>query len=100
MLQLIGWLGCLYLVVKGFELAGSQARGEPISTVHGIGASLAWLGAVVFALLIYGQGKAPLEAFNGPNPFRSPPSYEDTFGENVLATDPALDAARADLEGQ
>ena len=61
MLQIIGWLGCLYLVVKGFEIAGGpnfrNENGWPSSAAK-IAATIAWVGACVFALLLLLQGGA------------------------------------------
>jgi len=61
MLQLIGWLGCLYLVVKALELAASSSfRDENgnMKTTAMAAAVLAWFGAAGFALLFLGQGAA------------------------------------------
>lgn len=61
MLQLIGWLGCLYLVVKALEIAGNpQFRTEDGSLkATAMGAIiLAWLGAIIFALALAEQGSA------------------------------------------
>lgn len=55
MLQIIGWIACLYLVVKGFELlhAGkSLPKGELFAY---IGAFTSFAGAVLFLWMIHAQ---------------------------------------------
>lgn len=54
MLQIIGWLGCLYLVVKGLEIFAQKP--DDADTARVIAVTLSWLGAVAFAILIYMQG--------------------------------------------
>lgn len=67
MLQIIGWLGCLYLAIKGFEIAGGtnfrDLDGKPTAAAK-IAATIAWIGAFVFALLLLAQGNA----FQQPEP--------------------------------
>ena len=61
MLQIIGWLGCLYLVIKGFEISASSAfRDEHGKARSGATAAcmLAWGGAVVFGIWLADQGVA------------------------------------------
>ncbi|MCD1589820.1 hypothetical protein K7H13_03460 [Qipengyuania citrea] len=58
MLQIIGWLGCLYLVVKAFELfSASKHRAEEGSwdTAAMVGGAIALVGAFFFLMLINGQ---------------------------------------------
>ena len=61
MLQIIGWLGCLYLVVKGFEIAGGanfrDASGRPTTSAKNA-STIAWIGAFVFAVMLLLQGGA------------------------------------------
>lgn len=54
MLQLIGFLGCVYLLVKGLELYGSK---EP-SALVGIAGILAIVAAIIFFFLFLLQGSA------------------------------------------
>lgn len=56
MLQIIGWILCLYLVVKGFELfAMKREEGDGPRKLASAGAWIAWLGAVVFLFLVNAQ---------------------------------------------
>lgn len=83
MLQIIGWLGCLYLFVKGWEIAGNQAnqvktskqlaaeenfertgRGKPpnppltrLSVPALIALLCTWSGAAVFFVVINSQAE-------------------------------------------
>ena len=63
MLQIIGWMLCLYLIVKACELLSMETDkhpfGRPVAT---IGASLAVLGAAGFFYLINQQARASGEA--------------------------------------
>ena len=83
MLQIVGWLGCLYLVVKGFELAGHTRDGE-VSSMHRVGSALAWLGAVAFAAIIYAQGQAASNALDGFGGLSSPSATDLSIEENLL----------------
>ena len=51
MLQIIGWIACLYLVVKGFELLATKERNAVATT----GAVISFIGAVVFFFIIQAQ---------------------------------------------
>ena len=60
-IQIIGWLGCLYLIVKGLEIASSSAfRNEHGNARSGATAAcmVAWIGALVFAVWLLLQGDA------------------------------------------
>jgi hypothetical protein len=52
MLQIIGWLLCVYLVVKGFELIAMK------SVWSYVGAAIAFIAAPIFLLLINAQSNA------------------------------------------
>ncbi|MFT4056292.1 MAG: hypothetical protein QM681_17445 [Novosphingobium sp.] len=71
-LQIIGWLGCLYLVVKGFEISASSAMRDENGKAR-FGATtacmLAWGGAVVFGIWLADQGSSfPRQASSTPDP--------------------------------
>lgn len=61
MLQIIGLLGCLYVFVKGLEIAGSSTQRDAEGRVAApaiFAMLLAWLGAFGFALWFIAQGAA------------------------------------------
>jgi uncharacterized membrane protein len=59
MLQIIGWILCLYLAVKACELLSMQTDRHPYARYTAtFGAFLALLGAVIFFLMINAQVKA------------------------------------------
>ena len=61
MLQIIGWLGCLYLFIKALEIcSGSEHRtGQGhLKTSAAIACGLGWAGALGFAVWIFAQGAA------------------------------------------
>ncbi|WP_132384833.1 hypothetical protein [Novosphingobium sp. PhB165] len=61
MLQIIGWLGCLYLVIKSLEIAANPAFRYENGILKGyaiIACILGWFGAVGFALWLGVQGAA------------------------------------------
>lgn len=61
MLQIIGWLGCFYLVIKAMEIgSGNQFRdseGQLKALATGA-CMLAWFGALAFAVWLLLQGDA------------------------------------------
>jgi len=61
MLQLIAWMGCVYLLIKGIELLSHQGYkrddGE-LQVLAGVGAGIAIFTAVVFAVLAFAQGQS------------------------------------------
>lgn len=60
MLQLIGWLGCLYLFVKALELSGDDSRRNEHKEMNFSTLLAVWLaiiGAGGFALMLYLQGE-------------------------------------------
>jgi len=64
MLQIIGWLGCLYLAIKGLEIGNSRNFQNADGRVTGAGASIAVLsvlGALVFAVALLLQGDIPAQ---------------------------------------
>jgi len=94
MLQIIGWLGCLFLFVKGWEIAGNQSnyvktssqlaaeenfertgRGNPVnppvrrlSVPAFIAMLVAWSSAGVFAVVIHWQAGQSAVAKQQPAP--------------------------------
>ena len=64
MLQIIGWLGCFYLVVKGLQIITDDARQRPDGKTGQQAmavAFVAWTGAIVFAGWLNLQGTGALE---------------------------------------
>ncbi len=62
MLQIIGLLGCLYLFIKGLEIASSSAHCNADGRFSGpaiFAMLLAWLGAFVFGLWFLAQSAVP-----------------------------------------
>jgi hypothetical protein len=56
MLQIIGWILCLYLVVKGFELFSmKREEGWSAAAFALVGGLIAWLGAIVFFFMVNAQ---------------------------------------------
>lgn len=63
MLQIIGWILCLYLVVKACELLSMKTNEHKYAAAVGaIGAVIALVGAGIFFLLINEQVRASNEA--------------------------------------
>lgn len=55
MLQIIGWIACLYLVVKGFELLHA-AKSQPNADGFAYGgAIISFAGAAIFLWMIHAQ---------------------------------------------
>lgn len=62
MLQIIGWLGCFYLVVKALEIASSDSFRTSDGKMKDraqVATWVAWGGAIAFALWLYVQGVRP-----------------------------------------
>lgn len=58
MLQIIGWLGCLYLVVKAFELCSASKHrqvDEKWDTAAMVGGAIALVGALAFFFMLNAQ---------------------------------------------
>lgn len=66
MLQIMGWLGCLYLIVKGLEILSNKSHRNEAGGLTGA-ATLAVLaafgGAVVFFFLLSAQASNMPSAF-------------------------------------
>ena len=69
MVQIIGWLLCVYLIVKGFELCGYERHDGSRPLLHVIGAAIAWISAPIFFMFFNMQGEASTAAgdLSGPN---------------------------------
>lgn len=52
MLQIIGFLGCVYLIVKAFELWGTRST----SRAHAAGATIAFIASPLFFLMFVFSG--------------------------------------------
>lgn len=62
MLQIIGLLGCVYLLVKAFDILGSSNHRKASGSLNVfsiIGIVLAFLGATLFALILLSAGAPP-----------------------------------------
>lgn len=79
MIQLIGWLGCLYLLVKSLEIVSSSAHrtenGKLKATAR-VAALLGVAGSIVFFYLILSHG------------FSGPPSIGDVNDDTPPASSP------------
>jgi hypothetical protein len=61
MLQIIGWLGCLYLVVKALEIASADShKGKDggMTPAAVLAVLVAWAGAIGFGGWLFIQGNA------------------------------------------
>lgn len=61
MLQIIGWMGCVYLFVKGLEfIANRSYRNDDGSygVTATVGSVVSWLGAIVFFFMLNAQAGA------------------------------------------
>ena len=93
MLQIIGWLGCVYLFVKGLELFSSNSHRLPDGKLNSYaitGAIIAVVGSLIFALMLVGQGSA--------SPFPATGLSSDISDENLMTADlNAMDMNATDL---
>lgn len=95
MLQIIGWLGCVYLFIKALEIAsGSGHRNEngDLRSSAMAACGLAWFGSVGFAIWIFVQGSAlhgQLEAAAPSSQFigQTPEEIAGPLPEEVLSKD-------------
>jgi hypothetical protein len=83
MLQILGWLVCLCLFVKGIELLELAETGKQERQLRA-GAVIAMLGAVGFAVWIYFQGAALSDAGgrSGPALYQPDPHADDCLDKN------------------
>ncbi len=69
MLQIIGWMGCFYLLIKALELAGSNSQKDAEGSIKPfayVTVVLCLLGAIVFAFLFAAQGSVLQQSGTGP----------------------------------
>lgn len=98
MLQLIGWMGCIYLLVKGLEFFASSAYRDENGALKSsatIAIAVAWLGAAAmfFAFTVQGfsmsgSGAAGLTASE----------VEDRYPEKSAAWHDCVTAAKDAVE--
>jgi hypothetical protein len=94
MLQLIGWLGCIYLIVKALSIWGSRDSKDNEGNLTGPATSaivLCWLTAVVFGFMFLIQGEAVGDA-------TSFSAFDGTSAEDAAVADAAMADAAANLE--
>ena len=99
MLQIIGWMLCLFLVLKACEINANPAYQEKDAEGKTTGlngpasaaAAFALIGAVIFAGLLYYQGQAVTDAFSSSS------SYGYSVDDATAAADDA--AAAGDAAG-
>ena len=61
MLQIIGWLGCVYLIIKGLEIASNIGNRTENGELRGTASAaiiISYLFAFIFAVWLYAQGGA------------------------------------------
>jgi hypothetical protein len=98
MLQIIGWLLCVYLIVKGFELVAMK------HTSAYFGAGIAFLSAPIFFVLINMQSAATtpglpsLGTASGSYDVSDPTTLEADAAAADAAVDNALEAAQRAIE--
>ncbi|AKH42507.1 hypothetical protein FHS61_000277 [Altererythrobacter atlanticus] len=66
MVQIVGWLGCFYLVVKAMEFQADPRFRNTEGELNGnaaVAALISWGGAIAFAVWIWAQGQAIDYAF-------------------------------------
>jgi len=88
MLQIIGWLLCVYLVVKGFELIAMK------SVWAYVGAAIAFVAAPIFLLLINAQSNSPGPLARGSSTAELPSA---TDADLNAVTQESVDAAERAL---
>jgi len=99
MLQLIGWLGCAYLVVKvlgymanpAFRKEDGSMKEEALAAV-----GLGWLAAIGFAIafLVQGNSIADAPSFSSASDF----GYDASSGAAAMTTEMPADEAMLNAE--
>ncbi len=94
MLQIIGWLLCLYLIVKACELiAMDKDKDKFARPVASIGAVLALLGAVGFFFMINVQAEASQNPLGQLGSGYGGSATPDAVGSSRNASSAEIDAA-------
>jgi len=101
MLQIIGWLGCLYLFVKGLEILSSSAHRTEDGKLTSNGkaaAIISILGSVLFLVLVNSQASASSVALPTV-PTSSSASYSSApnVDENLTSDEMNADMNAVDL---
>jgi len=97
MLQIIGWLGCIYLVVKALEIAGSNSQrdSEGNMAVSAIAACvISWIAAILFSVWFLVQGGNmgnPMSNMSSINPGIDVSSYPSGADGYLKCNDDAKD---------
>lgn len=94
MLQIIGLLGCVYLVVKALEMSANRNLRAEDGLMYGTaiaGMVVAWAGAISFALWLVMAGAQMSNLMNGG----SVSSYSNSAADGA-ALEAAADAAASD----
>ncbi|WP_370034213.1 hypothetical protein [Qipengyuania mesophila] len=114
MLQIIGWLGCFYLVVKAIEFfvtAKANVRNKDAAKWSNVGAFAALFGAFVFMVLINGHAQKASDlslgtaypSYGSDAMYEDPLSDVDPLGPAMVEQDELANAvadAAADAEAQ
>lgn len=58
MVQIIGWLLCIYLIVKAFELLAMQPINDTGRNLAKIGAAIAFIAAPIFFFMLNAQSNS------------------------------------------
>jgi hypothetical protein len=100
MLQIIGLIGCLYLLVKGCEFYGNKGYRSEEGLLNGsatIGGLLSVIGSVGFALWLIGQGGAFQSSSSAYDPTINVDANLTTTDNAEADADAALNAAGNDV---
>jgi hypothetical protein len=91
MLQIIGWLGCLYLLIKGFEILSDSAYGTPEGWLKGtavLAIALAFIGSIVFSIWLLVQGGEISVTRTQPYAESAAPRFElNSDDQNLIEAD-------------
>lgn len=102
MLQIIGWIGCFYLVIKGIEFIGSNSFRTPdgqITKTASTAALLCFAGAAGFFFVLQYQVSSSRPTLSDltrtGSSFENLENVEDTLSMDADATNAADDALAA-----
>ncbi len=97
MIQIIGWMGCFYLVVKACELfsqaipSGEETNKHKIAAFGGV---LSLIGAVMFYFML-GEQSDQLSYSDTTYPYGSPVTREDITADMEAVENAACDPMEA-----